>query len=70
MIVNFTEHCPKNAIVSDFSGDISFPIFFAMFCNVNTPLCKLSSELAIMTCSSAKRRVFIFVVVDKVIPFV
>jgi hypothetical protein len=70
MIVHFTESCPKNSIVSDFSGDISIPIFFAVFYNVNTPLCKLSSELSVMTCSSAKRRVFIFVIVDKVIPFV
>jgi len=70
MIVRFTESCPKNAIVSVFSGDISIPMFFAMFCNVNTLICKLSSELAIMTCLSAKRRVFIFEVVDKVIPFV
>jgi hypothetical protein len=70
LIVHFTESCPKNASVSDFSGDISTPIFFAMFYNVNSPLCKLRSEFAIMTCSPAKRRVSIFVVVDKVITFV
>jgi len=50
MTVHVTESCPKNAIVSDFSGDISIPVFFAMLCNANTRLCKLSSELANMTC--------------------
>ena len=49
MILDRTESCPKNAIVTEFSGDISIPKVFAMFCNVSTPLCKLSSESAIMT---------------------
>jgi hypothetical protein len=39
MILHLTGSCPKNAIVSDFSGYISIPKSFAMFCNVNTPLC-------------------------------
>ena len=56
MIIHFTECYPKNAIVSDFFVVISIRILFTMSCNVNTPLCKLSSELAIVTCSSAKRR--------------
>jgi len=35
--------------MSDLSGYISIPQFFALFCNTNTPLCKLFSESAIMT---------------------
>jgi len=60
MILHLTEYCPKNTTVSDFSGDISTPKLFAVFCNVNTPLCNLSSESAIMTWSSAKGSVFVF----------
>ena len=41
-----------------------------MFLNVTNPTCKLSSESATMTLSSAKCRVFILVVVEKVVPFV
>jgi hypothetical protein len=54
MISHLTGSQPKNGIVSDFSGDISISLFFAMFCKVNTPLCKLSPESATMTRSSAK----------------
>jgi hypothetical protein len=39
----------RTATISDFSGDISIPKFFAMFYNVNIPLYKLSSVTAIMT---------------------
>ena len=69
MILNFMGTYPKNAIISGFTGDSSIPNFFAMLHNVNTPLCKLSSESAIMTCSPVKRGAFNFVLVDKVIPF-
>jgi len=41
-----------------------------MFCNVNTVLYKLSTESAIITWSSANGRVSIYVLVDKVMPFV
>jgi hypothetical protein len=61
---------PKNTVFSDVSGGISIPKVFVMLFNVNTPLCKLSVESAIKTLSSAKRKVFIFVLVDKVTPFV
>jgi hypothetical protein len=47
--LHLTGSFPKNAILSDFSGDVYIPKFFAMICNVNTPLCKLSSASAIMT---------------------
>jgi hypothetical protein len=30
-----TGSCPKSAIVSDFSDDISMPKFFVVFCNEN-----------------------------------
>jgi len=49
MTVHLTEFCPKSAIVLDFSGDISGLKLFAVFRNVNTPFCKLSSKSAIMT---------------------
>jgi len=69
-MVSLTGSCPKNDIVWDFSGDISIPnFFFTLFCNVNSPLCKLSFESAIMTWSSAKSRLFIFVLVHEVVPF-
>jgi hypothetical protein len=42
--LNLSGSCPKNAIVSDFSGDISIQKLCAMFCHVNTALCKLSCE--------------------------
>jgi len=38
-----------------FSGDIYIPKSFAIFYNLNTPLCKLSSVSVIMTWSSAKQ---------------
>ena len=47
MILHLTMLCPKNAIVSDFSDDNTIPKLFAMFCNVNTPLCKSYSEAVI-----------------------
>jgi hypothetical protein len=64
MILHLTSSCYKNAIVLDFSGDISIPkflLFFAMeiLLSVTYPLNEY------MTWSSAKRVVFIFVVVDK-----
>ena len=37
-ILHLTVSCPKSAVVSDFSGDISIKKFCAIFCNVNTPL--------------------------------
>jgi hypothetical protein len=61
--------CPKIAVILGFTGDILIPRFVAVFCNVNIPFCNLSSESAIMTCSSVKRGVFNFVLVDKIIPF-
>ena len=48
MILHNTGSCPKSAI-SDFYGEISNPKYFAMFYNVNFPLCKFSSESIIMT---------------------
>jgi hypothetical protein len=63
MILHLTGSCPKNAIVSDFSGGISIPKFVAMFCNVNYPLNQLSPLII-------SKKESIFVVVDKVIPFV
>jgi hypothetical protein len=37
-VLHLTGSHPKNVIIiSDFSGDIPIPKFFAMFCNVNTP---------------------------------
>jgi hypothetical protein len=44
-ILRITGSCPKNAIVSDFSGDVSIPKFFAVFCNVNSPRRRLFSEI-------------------------
>jgi len=41
-----------------------------MLFNVNTPLCKLFFESALKTLSSAKRKVFISVLADKVMSFV
>lgn len=64
-MLHVTGSCPKNYIVTDISGDFSIPKYFAMFCNVNYPL-----KSAIMIWLSAKTRVFAFVAVDKVIPFV
>ena len=49
MISHLAGSCPKNAIVSDFSGNIYIPKYFALFYNLNTPLCKLFSVSAIMT---------------------
>ena len=69
MILHLAVSCPKNAIISDFSGDIylqNLLLYFAM----EILLCKLSYESAIMTLSPAKRSVFIFVVIHKEIPFV
>jgi hypothetical protein len=43
---------------------------FLLCFDVNVHLCKLPSESAITTWSSAKSRVSIFVLVDKVMPFV
>jgi hypothetical protein len=60
--------CATDAIVPHISGDISTPNFLAMFCNVHTPLYKLSSQSTIMTSSLAKSSYF-FVLVDKVTPF-
>ena len=54
-ILHLAGSCPKNAIISDFTGNILIPKFCAMLCNVNIPLCKLFTESAIMTCSSLKR---------------
>jgi len=50
-ILHSTGSCPQSAIVSNFYGEISNPKFVAIFYNVNTPFCKLSSESAIMTWS-------------------
>jgi hypothetical protein len=41
-----------------FSDDTSTPKLFAIFCNANIPLSKLSSESAIITRSSALKIVF------------
>ena len=49
MILHLTESCPKNTIASDLSDAIAAPNIFAMFYIVNSPLCKLPSESAIMT---------------------
>jgi hypothetical protein len=57
MILQFTGSCPKNTIVSEFSGDISIPKCSAMFCNMNNPLCKLLSNQVIMTWSSKKHSI-------------
>ena len=54
MILHLTGSHPKNDIVSDFSVDICIPKFFAMLCEVNSSVCKLSSELYTMTRSSEK----------------
>jgi hypothetical protein len=43
-ILNLSGSCPKNAIASDFSVDISIPKRFALFCSVNTAVCKSSCE--------------------------
>ena len=51
----------KKATVFDFSGDISFPNFFAVFCNVN------SLNQLLWLDRLQKENVFV-VVVDKVIP--
>jgi hypothetical protein len=67
--VHLTGSCPKNAIISIFSGHISIPHFFAVFYNVNIPLCKPSPESADITSPSAKSRVFIFKLFAKAIPF-
>jgi hypothetical protein len=67
-ILYLTECYPQNAIVSDFSGDISISKCFALFCNANNPLCNLFSESAIMTLSSAKDWVLIFAHYNFVIP--
>jgi len=48
MIFHLAGSCPENAVVSDFSGDVSIPTFFAMFF-VNSSSRKLFSESAIMT---------------------
>jgi len=53
MIFHLAGSCPENAVVSDFSGDVSIPTFFAMFF-VNSSSRKLFSESAIMTWSFAK----------------
>jgi len=45
---HITESCPKNAIVLDFSVNISIPKLLAGFSNVNTAHCKLSYESVIM----------------------
>jgi hypothetical protein len=70
MILHLIGFCPKTAIILDRSGYIYIPQFLAVFCNVYTPLCHLSSESAIMTWSSAKRKLFIFAQADNVMPFV
>jgi hypothetical protein len=56
MILHLTGSRPKQAIVSGLPGDTSTPKLFAMFCNVNTSLSKLSSESAIKTRSPAKKK--------------
>jgi len=48
-ILHNTGSRPKSVFVSDFYGEISNPKYCAMLYNVNTPVCKLSSESAIMT---------------------
>jgi hypothetical protein len=71
IIVLLTGSCPENAIVSDFSGESSIHNFFAIFFAVNSPHRNLSTESVITSFSSAKSRVFIFVMfVDEVMPFV
>jgi len=67
MISHCIGYFPKNAIISGFTGDISIPKFFAMLCNVNIPLCKLTSES--YDWFVCKRGMFNFVLVDRVIPF-
>ena len=64
-ILNLTGSRPK-MLTSDIFVVIRLFTFqiFAMFFNVSTPLCKLSSESAIMTRSSAKSMVFLFVVFE------
>jgi hypothetical protein len=59
VILHLTGSCPKIAIVSDFPGNIYIPKSIVIFCNVNTPLCKLSSESHIMNGLSAKRSVYL-----------
>ena len=49
---------------------ISFPKLLAAVCKVKTPLCQLSSESAIRTRSSVKTRMYIFILFDKLMPFV
>jgi len=65
MILHLTRSRPKQAVVSGIPGATSNPKLFVMFCNVSTPLSKLSSESAIITRSSAKKKVFIFGVTYK-----
>lgn len=57
--LHLAESCLKNAIVSNFFGDIYIPTFFVMFCSVNSPPWKLFSVSAVMTWSSAKSTLFI-----------
>jgi hypothetical protein len=47
-----------NAITLDFLQEIVIPNLFKVLFKVNTPLCRLSSELAIITWSSANKIVF------------
>jgi hypothetical protein len=42
MILHLSGCFPKNAIVLDFYGDIAIPKLFAVFWNVDTPVCKYS----------------------------
>jgi len=48
-ILHLAGSCPKNAVASDFSGNIYIPKSFVIFYNLNTPLFKLFSVSAIMT---------------------
>ena len=68
-ILHLTESCPKNTIDSDFSDAFAVPNILVMVSIVNIPLYKLSSDSALMTLSSPKCSVLIFVLVDKIMPF-
>jgi hypothetical protein len=48
-ILYLTLSFPENVVISDVSGAICITKLFAAFRNVKTPVCKLPSELAVMT---------------------
>jgi hypothetical protein len=62
MILHLTGSFPTNAIVSDFSGDISITKHLAIFCNVNYSLYQL------LWLNRLQQEEY-FLVDDRVIPF-